>query len=547
MKFVSICILAVVIIISWSLPFAHSQEFTLFGTVKDKSSEAPIDSAQVAIMIPDLNRNDTTCTNSDGYWSYTIQMTGVEAMNQIPQSFFLGQNYPNPFNPSTRIYFSIYQAGEVNIKVYNVLGQQLDSRNMVLPAGDYFVDWFASGETGVLFYSIEMNNQRSIRKMLQLDGGEGGLGPIMSGSGVSKNTVLTKTNDINANIFISKLGYEPDSLTITLSDSNQVDFRLDWLHSKAVVIDLHNDVLEKVVEDGYQLGTRHYYNHSDIPRFFEGGVDAQMFVIWVDPGSYLNVAYQRALDFVNAFNNQLTLNPGTIAQARNPDEILQINDQGKLAGILVVEGGHVIENDLEKLKELYHQGMRYLTITWNNSTDWAISAQDPRSTTHGLSNFGRQVIRTLDSLGVIIDVSHVGIKTIQDILSITQNPIIASHSGVRALRDHYRNLYDDQIRSIANTGGVIGVVFYPSFLISSGRGNINTVIKHINYIVNLVGIDHVALGSDFDGIGSTPVGLEDVTKYPDLTIALLKHGYSNTEVKKILGENFLRVFREVCQ
>jgi len=192
--------------------------------------------------------------------------------------------------------------------------------------------------------------------------------------------------------------------------------------------------------------------------------------------------------------------------------------------------------------------MRYLTITWNNSTDWAISAKDYRSPYMGLSNFGKKVIRTLDSLGVIIDVSHTGIKTIEDILAVTTNPIIASHSGARAIRDKYRNLYDYQIIDIANTGGVIGVVFYPPFLSNTGSANIGNVVDHIDYIVNLVGIDYVALGSDFDGIGDNTVqGLEDVTKFPDLTLELLRRGYSQSDVEKILGENFMRVFTQVCK
>lgn len=540
------------LLLIWFSPLAYTQEISIFGTVKNRVNEAPLDSALIAIQIPALNKYDKVFTGFDGSWSYTFQTTDVaEQKNLIPHSFSLGQNYPNPFsneagNPATRIAFSIYQAGEVTIRVYNVLGQQLDSKIAFLTRGQYLVDWRAKGEAGVLFYAIEMNNQRLTRKMLQLDNGNGGLGDVISGSTDSKPALLAKTDIISATILVSKLGYEPDSTTVILTNDEQIDFLLDWLHTKACVIDLHNDVLEKVVGDGYQLGPRHNYNHSDIPRFFEGGVDAQMFVIWVDPGSYLNIAYQKALQFAEAFNNQVSLNTNSLAQVRNAEEIFQINAQTKLAGVLVVEGGHAIEHDLNKLKELYRLGMRYLTITWNNSTDWAISAQDSRSATHGLSEFGKQVIRTLDSLGVIIDVSHVGIKTIQDIIATTQNPIIASHSGVRALHDHFRNLYDDQIRAIANTGGVIGVIFYPAFLAAGGRVNINTVIKHIDYIVNLVGIDHVALGSDFDGIGSTPVGLEDVSKLPDLTMALLKHGYSNTEVKKILGENFLRVFREVC-
>ncbi len=156
----------------------------------------------------------------------------------------------------------------------------------------------------------------------------------------------------------------------------------------------------------------------------------------------------------------------------------------------------------------------------------------------------------MDSLGILIDISHVGIKTITDILDVTQNPIIATHSGVRAIENHNRNLYDNQIESIANSGGVIGIVFYPPFIgdaDNDGDSDISDVIAHIDYIVNLVGIDHVALGSDFDGTGGYLVdGLSDVTKFPDLTKALLDHGYSQSEVKKILGENFLRVFKQVC-
>jgi membrane dipeptidase len=153
----------------------------------------------------------------------------------------------------------------------------------------------------------------------------------------------------------------------------------------------------------------------------------------------------------------------------------------------------------------------------------------------------------MDSLGIIIDVSHVGPQTVIDILATSKNPIIASHSGVAALRSHYRNLTDTQIRSIAQRGGVIGVVFYPTFLVSSGTARLENVLQHIDYIKNLVGVDYVALGSDFDGIETTPLGLEDVTKFPAITEALLQRGYSRQDVRKILGENFMRVFRAVCK
>jgi membrane dipeptidase len=223
-----------------------------------------------------------------------------------------------------------------------------------------------------------------------------------------------------------------------------------------------------------------------------------------------------------------------------------VHASGKLAGVLAVEGGHAIENDIAKLKEFYARGARYFTITWNNPVPWAMSAADGRTSTVGLSEFGRQVIRTMDTLGMIIDVSHTGIKTIQDILATTRNPIIASHSGARALRNHPRNLTDAQIDSIGNRGGVIGVVFYPTFLSSTGTATIQTVINHIDYIKNRVGVDHVAIGSDFDGIETVPVGLEDVSRMPNLTAALLAHGYTIPEVHKILGGNYLRVFQQVC-
>ena len=188
-----------------------------------------------------------------------------------------------------------------------------------------------------------------------------------------------------------------------------------------------------------------------------------------------------------------------------------------------------------------------MTITWNNSTSWAVSAKDARSTTVGLSEFGKEVIRTMDSLKMIIDVSHVGTKTVDDILAIAKGPVIASHSGCAALNNHYRNLTDDQIRAIAATGGVIGVVFYPPFLKSSGVVTTETVADHIDHIRNLVGMDYIALGSDFDGIEVTPVGLENVSKFPELTKVLLRRGYTREDMRKILGENFARVMKSVCK
>ena len=534
-------------IISGSAP---AQSVTINGSVTDKISLLPIDSATIDLV----NKNSESerynvVTNATGGWSYTFQPSGVADGITVPSTLSLAQNYPNPFNPSTKIEFSLDHAAGVKISVHNILGQKVDERTADLSAGYYSIEWQSKGSSGVLFYSIEINGARITRKMIQLDGGSrnGGLRNIVSSHQIATRPAFLKSSSSEFNIIASKLGYEADTIGIVLVDNARADFLLETVHSRAFVIDLHNDLCEKMI-DGYQIGVRHptEESDSDIPRFRDGGVDAQMFAIWVDPGT--SGYYNLSMTMIDTFTNQVSRNSAFIAQARTTDEISQVNSTGKLAGILAVEGGHAIENDIEKLKAYYAKGARYLTITWNNSTAWATSAQDAQSATKGLSEFGKQVIKTLDSLGMIIDVAHTGIKTIQDILAITKNPIIDSHGGAYALRSHYRNLNDDQIKSIAQSGGVIGVVFHTSFLSisSSWRVTIDTVIKHIDYIKNLVGIDYVAIGSDFDGGITTPVGLEDVSKLPALTLALLKHGYSPADVKKILGGNYLRVFKQIC-
>ena len=197
-------------------------------------------------------------------------------------------------------------------------------------------------------------------------------------------------------------------------------------------------------DPNYHLADLHNYNHTDIPRLQLGGVDVQFFSIWVSPTAYTNY-FQQSLVMRDLFYSELAANTTTIAQATTMQGALNLNSEDKIAAVIGVEGGHSIENSIDNLLTLYNAGMRYLTITWNNSTSWAISAKDPRSAFQGLSVFGRQVIHTMDSLGVIIDVSHTGIQTIQDILTVTTNPIIASHSGARSVHDHYRNLYDSQI------------------------------------------------------------------------------------------------------
>jgi len=393
---------------------------------------------------------------------------------------------------------------------------------------------------------LRFNGQSITHKMIQLDGNHGGgIGDAVLVGGFSSLSSFGKKHAADFMVRTSKIGYESDSVVVPNANNQNINFSLSSVHHRAFVFDLHNDIAELMV-NGYQMGIRNTNNHSDIPRFIDGGIDAQMIVLWPDPNEFPSTSYQRTIQMYDTCIAQFNRNTTKIALAKTISEIRSANGAGKIAAVLCVEGGTAIENSLEKLTALYHLGARYMTITWNNSFSWATSAADAQSTTKGLSDFGKQVIRTMDSLGMIIDVSHTGIKTIEDILLTTKNPIIASHSGVRALRNHTRNLTDDQIKAIANGGGVIGVVFHRTFITSTSTATIDTVIKHIDYIKNLVGINHVAIGSDYDGGILTPVGLENVSKMPNLTMALLRRGYSNSDVRKILGENYLRVFKSVC-
>ena len=537
-----------VIVLSLCFTFIiKSQTISISGNIKDLKTNSPIENAKVQIKNTSNGLIDSVFADAIGNWQYDIATSVEDNINYLPTSLEVMQNFPNPFNPSTKIGFLIPTDENVSISIYNILGELIDIKSSYLSKGNYLVDWFSKGSAGVYFYTITYGNQSITKKMIQLDGGNGiGLGEIRSGiSNRFSSDIAIPVYNIE--IVITKFSYAADTTIADIAGGENFSTFLQTIHSKYTLIDLHNDVLEVMVSDpDYHLADFHTYNHTDIPRLQQGGVDVQFFSIWVSPTGYTNY-FQQALVMRDLFYSELDANFSIIEQATTMSQALRINNQNNIAAVIGVEGGHHIENSLDKIDTLYNAGMRYLTITWNNSTSWAISAQDSRTLVQGLSNFGRDVIRKLDSLGVIIDVSHVGIRTISDILAITNNPIIASHSGARAIRDHYRNLYDDQIQAIANGGGVIGIVFYPPFLTSNPPAQINDVIAHVDHIVNLVGTNHVAIGSDFDGIGTNVVvGLEDVTKYPDLTLALLQHGYTELEVAKFLGGNFRRVFEQVC-
>lgn len=372
--------------------------------------------------------------------------------------------------------------------------------------------------------------------------------------------------------------------------------KFDYLkfHYDAIVADTHNDVLLRAME-GEDISVETRVGHSDLARLKKGGVDIQVFAVWVDPIAFEKKPFKRAKDMIDTLYSIARRNSDKIAVVRNSAELEKAIAEGKICAVIGVEGGHAIENSIEKLEELYKLGVRYLGLTWNNSTDWASSAFDETTNPDkvkitGLSEFGKKVVEKMNELGMIVDVSHLGEKAFWDVVKVTKKPIIASHSSVYKLCPHYRNLKDEQIKAIAQTGGVVFVNFYAEYIDSTFntkrkkleekyksqfdsirvlyehdqnayrrarrqlmqkiaeelRPPLDVLIDHIDYIAKLVGVDHVGIGSDFDGISITPLEMDDVTFLPNITKKLLERGYSTDDVKKILGGNFLRVFKQIC-
>jgi membrane dipeptidase len=362
------------------------------------------------------------------------------------------------------------------------------------------------------------------------------------------------------------------------------------IHNAAVLVDTHNDfpsasIEKKVSFDTDLLGK----THSDLNRMRTGGVDVQIFSIFCGPEQQHPYAFaNREIDSVYEWAKRA---PMRMTIVKTPGELIRAVKEKRLAAMLGVEGGHMIEDKIENLDNFYVRGVRYMTLTWNNSTSWATSAWDETtkadSLSHkGLTDFGKKIIERMNELGMLIDVSHSGEQTFWDAIKFTKKPVIASHSSVWHFCHHRRNLKDDQIKAIAKNGGVIHLNFYAGFLdssyerkaidfisrhkpevdsminggaqpdyagimimekykdeVTSFRPPLSLLIDHLDYIVKLVGIDFVGLGSDFDGIEAGPKELNGVQDFPLITKALLERGYSKKDIRKILGENFLRVFK----
>ena len=322
------------------------------------------------------------------------------------------------------------------------------------------------------------------------------------------------------------------------------------LHKEALVVDTHCDTLMQFMPQRRsespprRLGERSDRGHIDLPRLVEGGVDCQTFAIYTgervnQPGALLT-----ALQMVDVFNRECAANEG-IVHVCSYDEIFEANKSGKVAAILSIEGAEPLMGDLSVLRVFYKLGVRMLSFTWNWRTPFADGLAAKRAESK-LTDLGVEAIRETERLGIVYDVSHLSDSCFWDVVEVKKGPFIASHSNCRAVCDHQRNLTDDMIKALADHGGVMGMNFAPAF-VDKEKATVEKLVDHIDHIVDLVGPDHVGLGSDFDGIRTTPEGLEDVSKMPNITRELVRRGYSDDDIKKILGGNHLRVFKEVFE
>lgn len=372
--------------------------------------------------------------------------------------------------------------------------------------------------------------------------------------------------------------------------------RADALHKRAIVVDTHNDITSLVLDDGFDLAKPTGKTHTDLPGMLKGGLTAEFFSIYVsreyaeDPLRMGAGSAARALEMIDATYQQLERHPEQLRLATTAQEIRTAKKQGKVAILMGIEGGHAIENSLFALRSFHRLGIRYMTLTHSNTNDWCDSSGtgDGAITRHGgLSPFGEKVVQEMQRIGMLVDVSHISDEAFFDVIRIAKAPVIASHSSARAVANHPRNMTDEMLKAVQQNGGVVMVNFYTQYIDpaaiqaekaraeklkpaldvlreqykSDRRGYwvarqklyaehpipatpLSVLIDHIDHIAKTAGVDHVGLGSDFDGVPALPQGIEKVEQLPNLTLALLQRGYSEQDVLKILGENFLRVMEK---
>ncbi|HEV7922104.1 MAG TPA: dipeptidase [Thermoanaerobaculia bacterium] len=356
---------------------------------------------------------------------------------------------------------------------------------------------------------------------------------------------------------------------------------------RPVTVDTHADTPTEYLEHPFDLGATNAAGHFDYPRMKAGGLDAEFFAAYV-PAKYAKKgAAAFTVKIMETIHQMVERYPAWVRWADSTGDIRAAVRDHKRAILIGIEGGHAIEDSLDLLRAYYRLGARYMTLTHTNTNNWADSSGD-KETHDGLTDFGKQVVLEMNRLGMIVDISHVSDKTFFDAVAVSKAPVFASHSSARALADHKRNMTDDMLRALAKNGGVVMVNFYPVFLSNEaaqaskardeklkdqlaalraqdpeegevyekGRKALmdanplppvpyTVIVDHIDHIVKVAGIDHVGIGSDFDGIGATPVGMEDVSKLPKIRTELQRRGYSAGDIHKIMGENFMRVFAEV--
>ena len=395
----------------------------------------------------------------------------------------------------------------------------------------------------------------------------------------------------------------PSDLSISAKDMTASNLSPEAVHRSALVIDTHADTPQRLLDDHYDLAQPLGGGNFNIETARAGSLVAEFFSIWVEPALHQGKYTHRTLELIDAVKRQVALHPDALALATSPDDIERVHHDRRLAILLGIEGGHSIENSLGLLRQYYALGVRYMTLTWNNSNGWADSSGDVDDpavphTGDGLSAFGVEVIQEMNRLGMMVDISHVSQKTLLRTLAVSRAPVLASHSSARALCDVPRNLTDDELRAVANSGrpgsngGVVQVNFYSGFLSPEYRTALETLrpkldreiaacrdrakaegrvlhggeleairkaaadqlprpplsmlVDHIDRIARVAGIDHVGLGSDFDGVaGQLPEGMNSPADLPKITAALMERGYSPGDCHKILGKNLMRLFREV--
>jgi membrane dipeptidase len=369
------------------------------------------------------------------------------------------------------------------------------------------------------------------------------------------------------------------------------------IHESALIVDTHADTPQRFLDGNFDIGSTdpRDYGHISLDKAKAGNLGAEFFSIWVEPETNQGHYARHTFDLIDSVYEQAARHPDRMTMAFGTDDIERAHKQKKLAALLGIEGGHSIENDIHLLRDFYRVGVRYMTLSWSNTNEWADSSGDinnPKIEHHnGLSDFGKQVVLEMNRLGMLVDISHVADKTFYDTIAVTKAPVIASHSSARALTNHPRNMTDDMLRAVAKNGGVVQVNFYNAFIDEDyrkaaeaqakdrdaavkaymeqrkaagesatyldadrierewaakiPRPPLKSLIDHIDHIAKVAGVDHVGLGSDYDGVsGATPQGIDSAADLPRITQALLDRGYSADDIRKILGGNLMRVFRE---